>query len=443
MFRALFCSCFVFLFLLERGACGTPISIQPTEIIEESPEDAFTTRSGIFPTSQRPTETLQMSDTGSLDSLNTIPGLQIRESGSPLVSIRGSGQSARALGLLDGMTLNFGDGLGAQRLLVPTEILGEVGLTKGASSVFFGSDAMAGALRFRSRVLSDSSVRLGAGSFGDRNVFFGVPLERVQKDNYSQVTYYHDDIDGNYPFAVSRTGQSSSRSRNNMAVDRVTAFANKRLGKFSLQPRFIWARQIGSVPSMVVTGGGDAPSTMNQQALLTGATLEGEKGRALDWSYRLSWMTSNLESLSEVDQSSYQNQSRRLNQGLTFKNEISRGIIGEYFVETNMDDFREKSAWNPSNNLIADTATDVGTVLRFPFEEAWLIQPGYRYLTRFGTGVSSLALVHDLVEYQVWGSFAEGFRNPGLSDRYSQYSTFQGNPNLKPERSQQDRKSVV
>lgn len=406
----------------------TPMK-QPTEIIEETTQDVFSERSAIWPSTRRSANQMQTETLSAFDSLNVLPGLQARDSGSPLISIRGSGALGRVLGLFEGISINLLDGTGAQRLLIPREILADVSVLKGPASTFYGSDAMGGAVAFQARKFDRSTVRLGIGSLGQRNALVVGTAGAASRSSH-QVSHFHEHMDGEYPFQMARLNVSGERVRNDMTLDRLVYLGDIQTESFQVLPRLILAREIGSTPGPFDR---TFPSAIRRWGGLAGVTVMKKWGQVTKLSLRSSLVQSESES---QDFSTYINKSSRFQNSLSYLTDVSDHLNAEIFLDSNLDSNR----FTPEeNNLRSQNGVEMGMQLQWLLDSSWgkgwMVQPSVRYLALSGQWVHALGLIQEDGNDRRWLLISEGFRQPSFGDRFTNVSFYKGNPSLQNERS--------
>ncbi|MBX9768347.1 MAG: TonB-dependent receptor plug domain-containing protein, partial [Bdellovibrionales bacterium] len=391
--------------------------------------DVFSERSAAWPSTVKSAGQIQTETLPVFDTLNFLPGIQARDSGSPLMSIRGSGALGRVLGLFEGISLNLLDGTGAQRLLIPREILAEVSVLKGPSSTLYGSDAMGGAVAFQARKFERSTLRLGIGSFGQRNSLLVGAVGGGSSSSH-QVSHFHEHLDGNYPFQMSRLNVSGDRVRNDMTLDRLVYLGDIQKDSVQVLPRLILAREIGSTP-----GPWDQafPSAIQRWGALAGVTVAKKWGQGSKLSLRSSWINSESES---NDFSTYINKSSRFQNSVSYLTDLSESVAAEVFLDSNLDSNR----FTPEeNNLRTQHGVETGLQLQWLLDSSWglgwMVQPSVRYLALSGQWVHALGLIQETEDVRRWLLISEGFRQPSFGDRFTNVSFYKGNPSLQNERS--------
>ncbi|MES2962377.1 MAG: TonB-dependent receptor plug domain-containing protein, partial [Bdellovibrionota bacterium] len=207
-------------------ALAQQIQNQPVEIVRAAPLSSFSERAGAWPSLEIPEARLTNDRSDLSERLNALPGLQARTNGSPVLSIRGSGQADRTLRLFEGLPLNMADGVGASEFFLPTETIGSLNVIKGPSSVFYGGSAMAGALDHRVRFFERNAIRTTAsdegGWLGSRSLFGALVLPESKHVDRGQLTLFHERTPGRFPFTSTSTTRSGRRESNSSDLSRAT-----------------------------------------------------------------------------------------------------------------------------------------------------------------------------------------------------------------------------
>lgn len=415
-------------------AQATQIQTQPTEIIRATPLTPFSERAGSWPTSVLPTE-LAASDIVPLDNrLNSSPGVQMRRSGSPTLSIRGSSQAARTLRLFDSVPLVFADGFGAPDALIPTEILGELRLVKGPASVFYGPYAMAGALNHLPRIYDRPAIRLGAddqdGGLATLNAFGVIPLySNGGSRDFLQASAFTENRPGDFPYESVSSGVTGRRTNNKLQTNRYTLLGEQNFGRVRVRERLLHADTTGTNPDAVTS---QSPSSFERHSTLAALDARARLGAASE----LGIQTSHLRHFS-----------RDLSPMLTSSSEASRSLLAtdfgyffenkvrsRTFVDASYDTLNTRGFFTGNYN---QAAFELGEMVEIPLASLWTLQPGARWLSRHGRVFSSLALIREDERVRSWLTYSEGFRAPSLYDRFARSNSFTPNPALRPETSRQ------
>ena len=408
------------------------IQNEPTEVITSPPPATFSERAGLWPTETLGQDAFTNDKTSLTDRWNTVPAVQAREAGSPTLSIRGSAQADRVLQLFDGAPLNMADGIGASRLLVPTEVMSNVSLIKGPASVFYGNSAMAGAvdhrLRYFDRPTLDGSLGDAGGEFGDRHVALIIPVNKNDKP-IAQFSFLSERDPGNFLYQSTTSPQAGRRDHNLQDLKRATASTDFEFGEgWNFSSRFVAADGEGESPGSLYF---PTSSSYDQTALLATVQLSKKISASTLASLRLTdtriWglydANTTVQSTSFVSRTSL------------FADLNTR--LGDSFLLRTFGDLAtdQLAASYVASSRYFEHDADLGQTLQISVSPELSLQPSYRYQSRFGQIFKAFAAI--LAKGQTTSSFklSEGFRAPSLSDRFGNYSTFIANPALKPEKS--------
>ncbi len=420
------------------SAHADPLLIQPIEIRETQKQDVFSRRTQLQHSQSATPELLESEVRGLQDSLNEIPGITATSSGSPTISIRGSGQTTRVLGLWNGVNLNLNDPFGTNTLLLPREILQEAEIIKTPTGTALGSGATGGAINFVSRNISSPLTRTNVGSFGQKGVLVATPLlsaEQNRQGKQLQFSIFQESADGNFDYQVPRLNQAGQRTRNDSHLWRGVLTGSQTWGSgWTIYENFIWARQMGSTPAMV-SGSTGSPSAVENEGLLSALTIE------KIWNDR--WSSSLRSSLVDVkNRSLFQSvnpvpgsyQSRRWSQSLSVTQKESDYSI-EYFADSNLSEYRTLSA---ANQTFTRHEPEFGVIAQINLFEDVVASPGVRYLSQYGRWVKSLAVTQERQLTEVFFRYSEGFTAPNMSLLYedSPANSVQSNLSLVPEESE-------
>lgn len=398
------------------------IQTEPIEIIDSVSNSSFTDRARNRPSARIESDDLKPSARPISETLNTIPGLQARDQGSPTFSIRGSGQADRTLKLFEGIPLNFADGLGALSIFIPEEAIGSLQLFKGPSSVYFGPSATAGALDHRTRLFERTALR-GAvsddtGLLGRRSFFAVQPYGRERN---SQLTIFAESAPNRFRF------DPSGHRRDNNGTDtlRSTFLGDYRLGEVKLRPVLLMGRQSGSLPGATYSL---SPSSYNVNATLASIETSLPVQNKNTLSFRVADLRLWREDNDAFGTSTAANSRTLVNTDwLKEWNQLELRT----FLDARTDSITASYLRSKQNQNFVEA----GQIASVRFTPEWKAEAGYRYLANFGTIVTTAGLEHQVGRNKTWAVYSEGFRNPSLSDRYANFPGFQANPALEPETS--------
>ena len=410
-----------------------PISNQPTELVQAPPLDFYSGRSGLWPSERVKNENLKNEALSIYDSLNNTAGIQARGVGSPTISIRGSGSSARVLGLYDGVGVNFSDGFGANHLLIPTEALQGLDVIKGPASLFYGADAMGGVVQFQPRVLARPTVRGTLGSFGQRNIFGGAPIWQDRENgNFVQATAFQEGFDNNFVYDMPRVNESGVRNRNDTATQRATMLGMQKTGTWTFNERAIYGEEYGSTPGQV-----DSKvqlANFQNKAGLVGFTAKNAFSDLWTARYQASHIFMGNHYLTESSQKPYDNQSTRTINSISVSRALPDQAQAEVFVDSIYSEHKDSLSGSALNETLD---FESGTIVQFPMDADWIVQPGIRYLPRYSQLIKTVGFFEEKAEQKIWLTYGEGYRPPNLTQLYVQFDGYQPNQSLKPESSTQ------
>jgi vitamin B12 transporter len=411
----------------------------PVAIIEDSPLSAFSDRAGLWPSTEIAGEALLPELGANSSSINSIPGLQSRQIGSPTLSIRGSALAARSLVLLDGMRLNMADGLGASSLLIPSESIGSVRLFKGPASAFYGTAGMAGALDYRTRRFSRPALRVSAaddsGSLGTQSAFLVLPLQSQEKNSeslisnrHAQLTLFTDHQPNRDSIRSSLSGANERRKNSLRDTTRGTLSASLAKGPWKIQASALAARSRGETP-------GPITAPMRSTFDLSGSIASLEISHTLAQSSRLSLRLadSRLDGLYDVqtdlESKSFASRTGASVDALVLASE--RATVRTY-LDGAIDSI--KADWSDPRDM-SESNVSIGQSWEIGWTPNIIIQPTLLYNVSSRRFFPAVGLISFTDQARLWLTGSQGYRAPSLSDRFAQVSYFKGNPSLKAEHS--------
>jgi len=383
-------------------------------LVEDRPVYDIAGRSSTVPIENIPEESLRLGETNDLTRLNTIPGIQVREIGSPTVSIRGSQRTGRTLTLIEDTPANFGDGAGLYPLFVPTEALDSAGLLRAPGAHIWGQESLAGALVFRMREFTAPTAKLRIGSQNTRSAFAGAPLLSKNSEWKAQATAFQEYSETNQP-------------RSDRETLRATARAHGKIGPVQIKTSHVFVRQIGSIPASRLMG--SSPDSFANRGSISSlgvaSPLVGDLGVASRTSYRQ--LT--------LDDSSGKSRVESFGQGLSTvysSNPLSFEIFSDY-----SGDKLETPFLNNAGAARRDTV-ESGTLAGLKLTPQSHLQIGAHTTTAGGSALLSAGMSTVTAEgWLAFANYAEGYHPPSLFDKYVSSGSFVGNPDLKPEKSEQ------
>jgi outer membrane cobalamin receptor len=358
------------------------------------------------------------------DALNTIPGVQARLDGSPLISIRGSQSASRVLVIQDGVPLNFSDGVGYNPIFIARENLESVSLLEGPASSLFGRDALAGAIEFRSEKLSQPKFRLSQGSFNTNQVFAGTPI--FKSENISaQVTAFETHSDGTYSYKIPRTGGTATRVRNDTETLRSTLSAQGRGDSIKWTTFHLIARQIGSTPDSIYSV---YPASFNNWGELSFLGAELNLTDHLAFAERTSYKT-----LTQTAPLNLNSLTTSFRQGVSTILKIGEANV-EVFDDVSFENFQASYY----SNTQAVTINEYGAKALLMTENKISVQPAVRASSENGAFSPSLGFSgFNEEEWKIFLNYSEGYSPVSVTQKYSLTPGFTGNSNLQAEHSEE------
>ncbi len=408
----------------------------PNVLVEGDPEKNESTRSIQWPVyKEKPKTSINLPQPD--DALNAVNGLQVRTQGSPTFSIRGAEQTGRTLVLYNHIPLNFSSGFGAPRIFFPKETLSHVNLLKGPSSLFYGSQAMAGAIDF---IPQKYSRPVFVANFSDTNESFlpwregnlahhswqlASPLINGKR-NFLQTSLFLEQDDGEFPYQTENS--SGVRANNSQKMMRTVFNGESHLDRISINYDMILAKQNSISP-----GPTNNPFKTDQENTggLLSITPHYFFTDQTSLKSRATYLFSNAE-FTESGNFSYTDQ-------ITYI--LQNEFIHDWNSRTQLQFFADAFFHEMDNSFVGDNLKtenfELGPFLGFYSFDFLKHQIGGRYLTRGSRFLPSLSTHFYEDSFDLWLSYSEGFRNPSLNDLYAESPFFVGNSNLSPEKSSQ------
>lgn len=413
-----------------------PIPLEPI-LVEDKISERSQPRSINWPIEQSqlpPSFNLPQLD----EALNTLNGVQARTQGSPTFSIRGSGQSGRTLVLYNDIPLNFASGFGPPLVFLPKEVVHNITVVKGPASLFYGSQAMSGSLNFQSEKYEQAQAVLTfsdpdesflpwrRGSLAHNSLQLASPLWK-NKTHQAQVSYFNENDDGQFSYRSSNA--SGVRNFNSQNLSRVVFESSSRWQNLLLTSNAIVGRHIRQSPGPTTF---PRPTREETESYLVSVSPHYFLNSNLSIKTQLSFMASQsdfTDSQSETctDQSS-----------LILQSELIYDWGPQSQLQFFVDSFRHDLEGSFLGQKQEQSQLELGPFLSLqPQWSPFVYKVGGRLLPQFERFLSTAAIERPLDSGKIWLSFSEGFRNPSLSDFFSDTPFFVGNTNLVPEISQQ------
>ncbi len=408
------------------------IKILPEDVVESTPLESFSQKAHGWPQKSVPQEVINVQGSSLYESLTKYPSIQSQgetSSGSPSIRIRGSGSASRTLMLFDGTSINAHDGLGSNPLLIPSEIIESVDILKGPSSLFYGSDAIGGAINLKPRKFISPTVRLGYESFNKPSLMLGVPLVR-KHDSTIQVSAYLEDSEGNYNYDDPIAG-ATKRESNQRKKQRYTLIQEKKFNSSALSSHFIYGNEAGSSPGPVPYD----PSSVvdfDRSAFLGGVHF----AHSLNSKWNVNLKSNILQSSNENWESGTATlyKTRKIQGSIAADYQINAYNNIEVFTDFTNDNFRSDFV---GVDNVHDSRFEHGLIFRSQVSDNEFLLAGLRYFPDSNKTVKNLLLKQEHETYSLWASYAEGLKIPDFSQLHANAPYFIGNPNLKPESSEQ------
>ncbi len=376
------------------------------EIVIASPLETFSEKSILWNYDVIPQEAYSYSEPEA--QLNRQTSIIASTRGSPAISIRGSRQADRVLVLLDGMSLQTGDGSGIAPVIYPLELIGSTKVLKGPASQFYGDQAMAGAIQHKTKRVKSTTFRSRIASYEYADLFFAQPLANMQLGIYGQ------HITNDYEF-----GESPGNSPGKLSDNDSRLLRFHQIGQTELMG--------GTLKSLAILG------IRNWQ--IPGSTQAYSQGRA----FKLQWQDENWTLQSQSIQTN-----KRFDSSFGFSEFDSKVYQQQVFYNTDFNDFITSLSTIEFRNrdyLVVSTETndshenELELSQTFHSEwQSWSFQYGARYLDEFQKYVHSGYTQKSFKEFDIQVSYSQGFRAPALLSRFDFPAlNTEAGENLKPE----------
>jgi outer membrane receptor protein involved in Fe transport len=378
---------------LNAAAQSPPIETQTTEQIVATPISVFSERAQLWPSSTLGDDELsqRLPAQPLSEILSSVPGLQARQNGSPMISIRGSAAADRVLTLYEGIPLNLGDGIGPSDLFLPTETIGRIRIFKGPASVFYGASAMAGALDHETRRFSAPAVRVTAGSYdgfaGEQSALAVAPFGNEKQGG--QAAAFYERKPGRYPFTSTSTSITGVRENNASETTRVSAVGNARIGELELHPLFLLARSLGESPTGLAF---PSPSTYDSVGLLTGI----EASQALTTETRATLRASDVRQWGGFDRGKLTESTSFVSRTMLasdLQENLSPSLVGRTFADYQWDRLAASYLGDAS---LTQTDFELGQSFSYALSSTLSLEPVLRYRAESGDFFKALGLLAHL-----------------------------------------------
>ncbi len=404
------------------------VEVLPVEIVEAEPLTIFSERANAWPIETVYSD-YTIADQSLYDSISKFSGVVSRgdlSGGSPNFSIRGSSEYGRTLLLYNGTPLNLMDGLGASSLLIPQETTHSTFVLKGASSVLYGSDAIGGAINIIPHTYDRAVVRGGLGSFGRKSIYGAHPI--LKSENHKlQITGFSNSIDGDFPYKYN--SQEQEREPNGFHLQRFTITGQHKVSSYTVKETLIYGQSFGGTPGPVDL---PYPTHYDRTSLLGSLLLEKNVSARGLLSFRSTGIFNEFFNTDASGKTRWY--SSQIAESVSYKNAFSDQHSAEFFIDYMHDEFENKP--NTTKRLV-NNRVEPGIIFKYSPDQNYFLSPGIRYLPSEGLLIKSLIAGQDRPGMKTWISYSEGYRNPSFSQKFFQSPLFNGNPSLKPEKSDQ------
>lgn len=408
-----------------------PVNKEPEDLVQSTPLESFSPKTEGWPKDSVSQKVLDVQGSSIYDALNKYPSIQTQgeaSSGSPSIRIRGSGGATRTLMLFNGTPINAQDGLGANPLLLPTEIIESVDILKGPASLFYGSDAVGGALNLIPRKFSAPTVRLGYESTNKPSLLLGTPFLKSEK-NFLQGSAYLDSSDGNFEYDDPTIGKSK-RKNNDRKKQRYSLLGEHKFSKSTLSHHFIYAQEVGQTPGPVPFDPTQVVD-FDRNAFLGALHLNQKINSAWNTNYKFSHTRADNKNIQNSVKSNYFSSKSLVSLSSDYQFDYANV---EAFTDFSRDDF--DSAYVNTQKL-HDEHFEHGVILKTQVSDNQYLLTGIRYFPDQNEVIKNFLLKEDKKTYTIWASYSEGLRIADFTQKYSNAPFMIGNPNLKPEESNQ------
>lgn len=411
----------------------------PRQYILDSPfSEEFSDRMLHSPFTQVTPQPLQITSPQFETLFSTMTSVQVRTSGSPSTSIRGSNQAGRVLYLLDNIPLNFLDGFGGSPYFVPTELLSHINVFEGPSSANYGANALGGSIHFVPQKRSTPLLRMGlsdtdtsflpseGGTLSSANIAALVPLIHSDKHQLQASVFLEKDR-GDFPYET-LAGSKERRRDNDQTLRRFTLWGRHTFDDLRVSHLLLFTDVDKTTP-----GAANFPfiTEQNSQAFLAAVSTDLKVSPHVLWTSRLSYSLLHSD-FADMGVSVSNSDKIWVNQNLAW--EFAPGYLSQTTLDISHNMY---TAAFVQDQKFDRTEPELAQTFIIPLTDHLLIEPTVRYLGRYQKTVYQLNIPYQLDSSKLWLTFSEGFRPPALTDLYANTTYFIGNPDLQPEKSRQ------
>lgn len=430
MMRELFLVFFLALNILVSNVSAQETTLEREDLVESTPLESFSSKAEAWPTDKISQDVLQTQGSSVYDALNKYPGIQTQgesSAGAPSIRIRGSGSASRTLLLFDGTPINAQDGTGGNPLLLPMELIESIDILKGPSSLFYGSDAVGGALNLKPRKFNSPTVRLGYESENKPSLLLGSPLFKKEK-HYLQGTVYLDSSDGNFKYNDPTLGEAR-RKNNNRQKQRYSLVGENKFSSTTLSHHFIYAHEEGKSPGSIYF---PSVTEFNRNAFLGAVHVQQKINSSLNANYKISHSRTDDDNTESGTKTNYFTTKTLHSLGADYQ--VASNANLEVFTDFSRDDFDSAFV---ADSKMHDEHFEHGLILRTQVSDNHFLLAGLRYFPDQNETIKNILLKEDNKNYVLWASYSEGLRIPDFGKRFANTAFLVGNPNLKVEQSNQ------
>ena len=428
-------TCFLGCFLSASAWAEEIINLQPT-MVEATPiSKELYPRSFFWPTTSKTLPSVARS--GPLgNALNQLGGIQAREQGSPTFSIRGSGHAGRVLTLFNDIPLNFSTGFGTPNIFLPREVLQNVGVVKGPSSLFYGSQALGGSLHFSSQFLDRPIVTLSLsdtdesflpwkdGGLAQHSLAVVYPILHT-KSSKLQMSLFTENNDGLFPYK--KDGVGAFRKNNNAHLNRMTVQGQQTWSSVDLKYDLLWANELKNSPGPTTF---PVRTEQNTEGFIAHLKPTFSLGKKVKFMANSSYMQQDSTFLESGLPSFFKQKTFIQQTGVHIDN---RRMQFRLFF----DYFNHQMESNFYGRVFQEKRFELAPVATYNLSRRWTAVLGARYLLDADKWVTTSRLTYSTGGHDVWASVAEGYRVGTLSDKFGDSPFSVGNPDILPESSTQ------
>lgn len=417
---------------------GSPVQdLAPTSVIAPSTE-TLRPRGSFWPGQSQNPKTFRRGLPQWTRTLNQLGGVQAREQGSPTLSIRGSSQAGRTLGVWNGVPLNFSTGFGIPNLFVPREIIGAVQILKGPASQYYGSQAMGGALLLGPQWSESPELGFGlsdtngsflpweAGHLGNYNISVVLPVIR-EKTSKTQLSLFNEYNDGHFPFTIDN-GPVQMRTDNRQGLVRATYVGEHKWKRSQLKYNLLVGYENRDTPGSLLL-----PGKTDQESIGLIANINPR------WDFTPHFsLVSNTSFLLLNNDFKFGGDTSFFHQDTLIQQTQLQWIFNRWQIHLFVDGFfhgLESSFYD--ERRLTENRLELGPHTFFQWAPSWFSTLSSRLLAGQGRWLNSVSTNFKRRNHWTWFTYSEGFRAGTLSDRFGSSPFSTPNPGLKPEQSTQ------